>query len=459
MELTFLGATGTVTGSKYLVSSGREKILVDCGLFQGLKELRLENRRPFPVPPAEIGAVVLTHAHLDHTGYLPLLVNDGFDGPIYCTPATADLCGIMLPDSGHLQEDEAARANKHGYSRHSPALPLYTRADAERALEQLRPVPMGGEIAIGSLRVRLRRAGHILGSATVTVEGDGCRLVFSGDLGRPDDPLLRPLEPLSDADYLVVESTYGDRVHEAEDSQAELADAINLTARRGGVVVVPAFAVGRTQTLLWHLNALRARGAIPALPVFLDSPMAIDATDILLRHREELRLSEAQCVALRGSARMTNTAEQSKEIDRRSGPMIVISASGMATGGRVLFHLARFATDPRNTVLLVGHQAVGTRGADLMNGATDIRIHGVDVPVRCAVVTLHGLSAHADANEIMAWLKGFQRAPRQTFITHGEPGPADSLRKRVERELRWPARVPAYGERARLEPAPLAAGA
>ncbi len=458
MELTFLGATGTVTGSKYLVTSGDEKILVDCGLFQGLKDLRLKNRDPFPLPPAEIEAVVLTHAHLDHTGYLPLLGDKGFDGPVYCTPATADLCAIVLPDSGHLQEEEAAHANEHGHSKHDPALPLYTRADAERVLQQLRPVPKEREVTIGRFRVHFRRAGHILGSATVTVEADGTRLVCSGDLGRPSDPLLLPPEPVPEADYLVVESTYGDRIHEAEDSQAELGEAINRAARRGGAVVVPAFAVGRTQTLLWHVNALRARGAIPPLPVFVDSPMAIDTTDILLRHREELRLSEAQCVALRGTARMTNSTEDSKQIDRRNGPMIVISASGMATGGRVLFHLARFAPDPRNTIVLVGYQAAGTRGADMMNGAGHLRIHGADVPVRAEIVTLHGLSAHADANEILGWLHGFRQAPRQVFVTHGEPGPADALRKRIERELRWRARVPAYGDRARLEPARVSAG-
>ncbi len=459
MELTFLGATGTVTGSRYLVSSGREKILVDCGLFQGLKELRLRNRDAFPVPPAEIEAVVLTHAHLDHTGYLPLLVANGFDGPVYCTPATAELCGVVLPDSGHLQEEEAAHANEHGHSKHTPALPLYTRADAEHALEHLRLVPVGRDFTIGSFRVRFRHAGHILGSASAAVEGDGTRLVFSGDLGRPVDPLLLPPEPVAETDYLVLESTYGDRIHEAEDSQAELGETIQRTARRGGVIVIPAFAVGRTQTLLWHIDALRARGAIPPIPVFVDSPMAIDATDILLRHREELRLSEAQCRELRGTAQMTNSAEESKQIDRRSGPMIVISASGMATGGRVLFHLARFAPDPRNTIVLVGYQAVGTRGADLMQAAQHLRIHGEDVPVRAEVVTLHGLSAHADAAEILGWLHAFQHAPRQVFVTHGEPGPADALRKRIERELHWHARVPAFGECARLAPAGVPAGA
>jgi len=452
MELTFLGATGTVTGSRYLLTSGREKILVDCGLFQGLKDLRLENRRPFPLPASELAAVVLTHAHLDHSGYLPLLVASGFEGPIFCTPATADLCRILLPDSGHLQEEEAERANKHGYSKHSPALPLYTRADAEVALEQLVTVPVHRPSTVGGIEFTFRRAGHILGSATAALRGDGATIVFSGDLGRAADPVLLPPEPVAEADYLVVESTYGDRLHEAENTQTALADAINRTAHRGGVVVIPSFAVARAQVLLWHLNALRDRGAVPALPVFLDSPMAIEATDIFIRHPEEHRLSPAQCVTLRATATMTSSSDDSKEIDRRRGPMIIISASGMATGGRILFHLERFAPDPRNTILLVGHQAVGTRGADMMNGRDHIRIHGADVPVRAEVVTLHGLSAHADADEILGWLKHFQRPPRQTFVTHGEPGPAAALRDRIEHELGWHATVPAWGERVTLEP-------
>ncbi len=451
MELTFLGATRTVTGSKYLVSNGRQPVLVDCGLFQGLKELRLENRRPFPVAPASIGAVILTHAHLDHTGYLPQLTAGGFEGAAWCTPATADLCGIILPDSGHLQEEEAARANEKGYSKHAPALPLYTQADAEHALAHLRPEPMDQPFTAGDLAVRFRRAGHILGSATVTIEHAGATVVFSGDLGRPADPILLPAEPPESADYVVIESTYGDRLHGPEDSQALLGEVINRTARRGGVVVIPSFAVGRTQTLLFHIHALIHNHVVPELPVFVDSPMAIDATQMLLRHREEHHLDEDEVMGMRDTARMTNSREDSKEIDRRPGPMIVISASGMATGGRVLFHLARFAPDPRNTILLAGFQAVGTRGADMAAGADHLRIHGADVPVRAEIVSLHGLSAHADANELMAWMGGFKRAPRQVFVTHGEPAAAEALRGRIERELGWRASVPSYGDKARLD--------
>ncbi len=457
MELTFLGATGTVTGSKYMLSDGRGRLLVDCGLFQGLKELRLENRRDFAVPPAEIDSVVLTHAHLDHTGYLPLLAANGFDGPVYSTPATADLCGIVLPDSGHLQEEEAERANKHGYSKHAPALPLYTREDAERVLEQFETMPVGRRVEAGEFTFEYHRAGHILGSANVTVEHDGARIAFSGDLGRPADPILLPPEVPAPADYLVVESTYGDRVHPPEDEMAALAEVVNRTARRGGVVVIPAFAIGRTQTLLWYVNQLRAQGAIPDLPVFVDSPMAIDATQTLLRHREDHHLDEPEIVAMRGGAQLANSRDESKEIDRRQGPMIVISASGMATGGRILFHLARFAPDARNTILLVGYQAVGTRGADMANGADHVKIHGGDVAVRAEVVTLHGMSAHADSEEIMAWLRRFDWKPREVFVTHGEPGPAAALRDRIQRELGWSARVPAFGDRVQLDgarPAP-----
>lgn len=447
MKLTFLGAAGTVTGSRYLVETGGRRLLVDCGLFQGLKELRLRNREPFPIPPSELDAVVLTHAHLDHSGYLPVLVRDGFRGPVHCTAATADLCGILLPDSGQIQEEEAERANRHGYTKHRPALPLYTRRDAERALGRLVPAPFDRNIRVSDdVGVVFRRAGHIPGAASATLSTGGATIIFSGDLGRPNDPILDPPTRIPAADYLIVESTYGDRSHGDTDPQRALAEVVNRTVVRGGSVVIPSFAVGRTQTVLYHLAALRSRGEIPHLPVFVDSPMAQDATRILLAHPDTHRLSKRDCVALHAYVRFTNSVEASKAINRLDGPMIVISASGMATGGRVLFHLARFAPDPVNTVLFVGHQAAGTRGEAMLAGAETIRIHGRDIPVRAEVASIDGLSAHADADEILDWLRGFERAPLTTFVTHGEPAAAAALRDRIEQELGWHAHVPEHGE-------------
>ncbi|MBX6364281.1 MAG: MBL fold metallo-hydrolase [Gemmatimonadetes bacterium] len=451
MELEFLGATGTVTGSRYLLRAGGARVLVDCGLFQGLKHLRLRNRAPFPAADAGFDAVVLTHAHLDHSGYLPLLARNGYAGPVYCTPATAELCGILLPDSGHLQEEEAAYANRRGYSRHHPALPLYTRTDAERSLELLRPVPFEVDTPVApGVTLRFSRAGHILGAASARLSAAGRAVLFSGDLGRPNDPVLLPPAPPQAADYVVVESTYGDRRHPTEDPRLALAAVIRRTAARGGVVVIPSFAVGRAQTLLVLLSELRSEGAIPPVPVFLDSPMAADATRILLRYPEEHRLRPPERAAATDSVTIVRDVEGSKAIDRRRGPMIVISASGMATGGRVLFHLERFAPEPRNTILLVGYQAAGTRGEALQAGARELKMHGAYVPVRAEVVMLEGLSAHADADEILAWLRRAPAPPRRVFVTHGEPAAAEALRRRIAEELRWPASVPRDGETVRL---------
>ena len=450
-HLTFLGAAGTVTGSRYLLDGSAGRLLVDCGLFQGLKALRLRNRDPFPVPPRELDAVVLTHAHLDHSGFLPVLVRDGFDGPVYATAATCDLCEMLLLDSAHLLEEEAEYANRHGYSKHHPALPLYTTADAEAALGRLRPVRWPETVRAAGQEIRFRRAGHILGAAIVEARApDGPRVVFSGDLGRPLDTLMHPPASVREADYLVVESTYGDRLHEDGDPQERLGEIVRRTAARGGVLVVPAFAVGRAQVLLHHLWLLRRAGDIPALPVFVDSPMACQATALLETHAEDHRLGDALGPVLK-SATFTESVEQSKAIDERSGPFVVISASGMATGGRVLFHLKRFAPDRRNTILLVGHQAVGTRGEALARGERQLKIHGQYVPVAAEVSQLDGLSAHADADEIMRWLGGFERAPRTTFVTHGEPGASAALARRIERELGWRAHVPAHGESVALD--------
>ncbi|HSJ25325.1 MAG TPA: MBL fold metallo-hydrolase [Longimicrobiales bacterium] len=446
VTLGFHGAAGTVTGSRYLLTVRGRQVLVDCGLFQGLKQLRLRNRARFPAPPSDIEAVVLTHAHLDHSGYLPVLVRDGFRGAVFATEPTFALCSILLPDSGYLQEEEAERANRLGYSRHTPSLPLYTRADAIASLDSFGTVPFHRPHEAGPVTFTFRQAGHILGAASALVSVEGLAILFSGDVGRPMDPLLYPPEPVPEADYLVVESTYGERTHPRLPPADELAEVIRRTAGRGGVVVIPAFAVGRAQSLLYHVHALRQAGEIPDVPVFLDSPMAADATDLMSQYSQYHRLDREQCAAVFGSARITNSPEESKAIDRRSGPMIIISASGMATGGRVLFHIRRFADDPRNTIVLVGHQAAGTRGSALQQGARELKMHGVRVSVHAEVVSLHGLSAHADADELMAWLGTAPRPPRKVFVTHGEPSAADALRFRIQDELGWPALVPEHGQ-------------
>lgn len=445
MKLTFLGATGTVTGSKYLITTDSKSVLVDCGLFQGLKQLRLRNWNALPIDPKSIDAVILTHAHIDHSGYLPVLVKNGFSGKIYCSKATHDLCQILLTDAGHLQEEEARFANKHGFSRHRPALPLYTIDDAKRALELFEPVVFAANVrSDNGFTFSLSPAGHILGAAIVTIEMEGKRLVFSGDLGRQNDPVMRPPTAINGADFLVVESTYGDRKHASDDPEQDLAKHLKRALGRDGVVIIPAFAVGRAQTLLHFIARLKRAGEIPDVPVYLNSPMAINATRIYHNHRSEHRLTPDECKAACAVATMINSADESRALNERNGPMIIISASGMATGGRILHHLKAFAPDPRNMVLFTGFQAAGTRGAAMINGAESVKIHGTYVPVLAEVVSISGLSAHADYTEILTWLRAFKRRPKQTFITHGEPAAADELRRRIEEELSWTCTIPDY---------------
>ncbi len=453
MQLQFLGATGTVTGSKYLLSAGDANVLVDCGLFQGYKQLRLRNREVFPVPPASIDAVVLSHAHLDHSGYLPVLVANGFSGRVYCTRATFELCKILLPDSARLLEEEADYANRHGFSRHHPALPLYNEAQAARALTHFTPVELDHPFhPVAGLSATLRHAGHILGAATVSLDDGQRRITFSGDLGRPDDAIILPPGRPENTDYLVVESTYGDRLHDhASDPMAQLAAVIKETAARGGAVIIPAFAVARAQTLLYMLYRLKQSGAIPAsLPVYLNSPMASDVSAIYLRHASEHRISEDVVRAMFKSHHVVNSVEESIALNLQRVPMVIIAGSGMATGGRVLHHIKAFAPDARNTILFVGFQAGGTRGASMLSGAGSVKIHGAYVPVRAQVVQLEDLSAHADQAEIIAWLTGFGQPPKTTFITHGEPAAADALRHAVEERLGWHCVVPDYLQRVEL---------
>ncbi len=447
VHLRFLGAAGTVTGSKYLVEFNGQSLLVDCGLFQGYKQLRLRNRDPLPVLPNHIGAVLLTHAHLDHSGYLPLLAKEGFHGKVWCTPGTRDLVQILLPDSGHIQEEDANFANRKGFSKHAPALPLYTEGDALDSLKLLRTVPLRQVFEpLHGWKATFTSAGHILGAASLLLEVGGKRILFSGDLGRPDDMLMLPPDKPLAADAVVIESTYGDREHPDEDTLAELGPALQRVAARGGTAVLPVFAVGRAQEILHAIVLLKANGVLPhSLPVYLDSPMAIHTTDLYDRHLGEHRLSATQCREMEHVAKMTRSTDESKAIAAQHGPKIVLAAAGMATGGRVLHHLVQYLGHHRNMVVLTGYQAPGTRGASLGDGAKSVRIHGQDVAVRAEVVQMRSASAHADASQLMDWLRALPQPPHRVFVTHGEMGASDALRHRIETELRWRAMVPEHG--------------
>lgn len=452
LALRSLGAASTVTGSKHLLESDGRRILVDCGLFQGLKNLRELNWERLAVDPSMIDAVVITHAHLDHSGYLPRLVRDGFSGPIVCTAATAAVAEIILRDSAFLQERDAEFLNRHKASKHHPALPLYDSEDAERALDLFTTRPFGEcfDLADTGAVVTFRRAGHILGASTAEVVWQGRRVVFTGDLGRYDDPVMLDPEPVPAADYLVMESTYGDRLHDRADPLDALAQIIDATVSRGGTVVIPAFAVGRAQTLLYYMWQLRSAGRLPDVPVYLDSPMAINVSNLLRTYRHDHRLSPEVYEAMCDMAHYTQDSEQSKDISTSAAPKIVISASGMATGGRILHHLKAFAPDPRNTIMLTGYQAPGTRGRSIVDGAKEVRIFGDWVPINAEVANLKMLSAHADADELIKWARGFTSPPRKVFVVHGEPEAADTLRTHLDRQLGWQATVPMMNQRFEL---------
>jgi metallo-beta-lactamase family protein len=448
MDITFLGGTGTVTGSKYLLEHEDRRLLIDCGLFQGLKQLRLRNWAGLPVQAAQIDAVALTHAHLDHSGYLPRLIEQGFRGKVHSTEATRDLCELLLPDSGHLLEEEAQYANRHGTSRHHPALPLYTEQQARRSLDRFVVHRWGDAFEpLPGVQLRFSNAGHLLGAASVHVQWDGHSMLLSGDLGRNDDLLMRPPSPPPEADTVVIESTYGDRVHARQDVLGNLAQVISRTAARGGMLIVPAFAVGRAQTLLYCLSQLKGARRIPDLPVFLNSPMAANATRLYERHAALHRLTPAQCAEAFGVATIVNDVEASKKLNALRWPSVIVSASGMATGGRVLHHLKAYAPDARNTLLFVGYQAAGTRGASLVGGAQVVKIFGEYVPVRAEVVHFDALSSHADREELLGWLGKLKRAPRQVFVTHGEPLAAEALRLAIDERHRWPVMVPEHNGR------------
>lgn len=447
MQVTFWGAAGTVTGSRFVVESGSSRVLVDCGLFQGVKRVRQQNWQPFPVDPASIDAVVLTHAHIDHSGYVPRLVRDGFGGTVHCTRSTAALAEIMLLDSAHLHEEDARYANKRGSSRHEPALPLYTTADAEVAIGRLRPHGWSDVVeVVPGIEGRFSRAGHILGAASVHLHDGARSLLVSGDLGRSDDWVMHPPAPAPRADHVVVESTYGNRYHPDEDPHDVLAEVVTETSARGGIVLIPVFAVGRAQTVLHVLTRLRKAGRIPELPTFLNSPMAVDVTELFVAADGDHRLTGGEIDDLCRNVELVRDVEDSKRLTTRRGPMVVLAASGMLSGGRVLHHLFQVAPDHRSTIVLTGYQAAGTRGEALLNGARSLRVFGEDVPVRADVVSIETLSAHGDSDDLVAWLRSSPAPPAAVSVVHGEPSAADALRRRVEHELGWTVDVPAHGE-------------
>jgi metallo-beta-lactamase family protein len=477
ISLTFLGAARTVTGSKYLLESDGAKVLIDAGLFQGLKELRERNWQNLPFSVSDLGAIVLTHAHLDHCGYLPRVVAQGFRGRVFCTQGTKELCGIVLPDAGRLQEEDAEYANRHGFSKHKPALPLYRETDAFRAVSQLQPCGYERAMPVADgIDVEFINAGHLLGSSFVRMHVDGRTILFGGDLGRFGRPVLPDPVMVSEADVLLVESTYGDRVHEQDDAGARLAEIVTATAERGGKVIIPAFAIGRVEELIYWLKRLETEQRIPVLPVFLDSPMASAALsrysarmfeldpelrpeiqddkaphDAAAHDSADVRVTRARqerdvCAFCTERFHVIASAEESKQLTASRVPSIVISSSGMAEGGRVLHHLKAALPDAKNTVLFAGYQGVGTRGRRLVDGEKSVKIHGEWVPVVARIERIDSMSAHADSNEVLRWLHGFARPPQHTFIVHGEPAAQDALGTRIERELGWPHKAPEHRE-------------
>lgn len=451
MRIHFLGAADCVTGSRHLVEMGGQRVLLDGGLFQGFKQLRVRNWGALGADPRRIDAVVLSHAHLDHSGWLPVLVRDGFRGPIHCSSATADLVRVLLLDSAHLQEEDARRANRGGWSRHQPALPLYTRRDAQRAIARLQPIETGQPLQLGdaatALQLRLDPVGHLLGACSVLLQDEQHRLLYSGDVGRDDDLLMPPPQPPAGADVVLIESTYGGRRHVREDAQQILGDIIRRTVQHGGKVLLPTFAIGRAQALLLVLQRLRAAGEIPPdLPICLDSPMAREATQIHLHHAGLLRLDARESRHLCDGVQVVSTPKESAELVRQRWPAVILASSGMATGGRVLWHLEAMAPESRNHIVFPGFQVAGSRGAKLVEGAREIKMHGRYVAVRARISHLEGMSGHADHEGLLEWIGRLEHAPRQVFVVHGEPAGADALRIGIEERYGWPVRVPQHGE-------------
>ena len=445
MKIQFLGATQTVTGSKYLIKTNDIEILVDCGLFQGYKDLRLRNWAPLTINPSSIKFILLTHAHIDHSGYIPLLVKNGFRGKILCTEATKKLANILLPDSGYLQEEEARYANKKGYTKHKPTLPLYTKKDAEIALSYFQTVPFDKPFMLhDGFYASFHYAGHILGASLIRLIHEETSILFSGDLGRLNDPLMKPPIDPPNSTYLVIESTYGDRLHDETDPEKQFGEIINRTSKRGGSILIPAFAVGRTQSILYYIHQLKLKNEIPDLPIFVDSPMATNASEIFYRHANLHRLTNEESAIVGKSATYVRSVEESIELTNKKMPMIIISASGMATGGRVLHHIRNLAPDYKNTILFSGFQAGGTRGDRMIRGEKEIKMFGQMIPIRAEIAQISNISAHADYKEILTWLSHLKTTPRRVFITHGEQEASDALKAKIEHEFNWNVEIPKY---------------
>lgn len=447
MKISFLGAAGTVTGSKYLIESQNgNRILIDCGLFQGPKNLRLRNWDKFSVNPKTISAVILTHAHVDHSGYLPKLVREGFHGEIYSTPATHALAEIILKDSAKLKEEDAEYANRKAFSKHQPALPLYTSEDVERCMKLFRSKNIKEDFHVGDFSIRFNYAGHILGAASVRIEGDGKSVIFSGDLGRYDDVLMYEAAPPMTADYMVIESTYGDRLHDVDDPISALLPILEDALEKKSVLLIPSFAVGRTQNILFCFYKLFAEHPRLRIPLYVNSPMADSATNLYEKFHKEHKLDKNQCNTVFNDALFIQDIEQSKALNLKSGPMVIIAGSGMVSGGRILHHLQAFGNNPQNKILLVGFQASGTRGAALEHGEKSIKFHGYYHPIEAEVIKLDMFSAHADQKDLLEWIKSGKEKPQKIFITHGEPHASDTLRRKIEEELQIPAETPIDGQ-------------
>lgn len=455
MKLTFLGATDTVTGSKYLVSSHNFNILIDCGLYQGVKRLRDRNWQPLPVDVGKIDAVILTHAHIDHSGYLPALMKQGFTGPIYCSSGSEELCKILLPDAGYLQEEDAKHALKHKYSKHNPPKALYTEQDARQVLTQIKSVPLYQFYNLTGhknkpLKFKLTPVGHILGACAVHIDDGHKRLVFSGDIGRYNDAIMPPPEAIKRADVMVVESTYGDQLHEELDTKQLLQQIICDTLSRGGSVLIPAFAVGRAQLMLYYIKQLALAGAIPKVPVYLNSPMAISATDLYKKSNKQLKLTVEDCQDIDAITHYVKTQEESIALNEKSFPSIIISASGMASGGRVVHHLKTLLPDHRNSIIFAGYQATGTRGQIIVSGAATTKIHGQEIPIKAYIHNIPGLSAHSDYSETIRWLSNLNELPQQIYVTHGESSASDTMRKHLRDKFHCAVRVPELGETVKI---------
>jgi metallo-beta-lactamase family protein len=442
--IQFLGGTGTVTGSKYLVSSGDKKVLIDCGLFQGLKSLRLQNWNGLPIKASEIHAIILTHAHIDHSGYIPRFIKEGFKGKIFSTPATKDLCEILLPDAGYLAEEEADYLNRHKRSKHDPALPLFTMKEGKAAIEHFETINFDTTKALDpKFSFQFRYVGHILGAASVELTVNGKKIFFTGDIGRENDPIFfAPHSLPADFDYLITESTYGNRLHPTTDPSQDLEKIITDTFNKKGVIIIPSFAVGRAQEIMFYLWQLKKSGRLPSIPIYLNSPMATDVNELFVKYHELHRLTKSEAKEVCQVVKYVRTVEESKALNEKQGPMLILSASGMVSGGRVLHHIKKFGPQENTTILLAGFQAAGTRGEALQNQAHEIKIHGEYVPIRAQIKVLENMSAHADYQEILSWFKKTKARPKMTFITHGEPSAADSLRMRITDSLGWPSIIP-----------------